>query len=217
MGAGASRNVAADQTGAAVTGLPAPYTREDCMFFTIIPTEDELRRKGEHLVLEVGRQGFRLLRPSTEDPLSLFPWGQIHSWAHGTNRFTFRYFDDGKKAILQHNLLMRDVDPLLQHIQHIIDEILQERKSSAISDESFEELLGRVRGSDPSMHLELVRTAAKMNFFTSEQGRSILELLATGFDKVEVATLLHGRLIDQNRFSLMLEALDCGEDRDNVW
>ena len=46
-------------------------------------------------MLEVGSLGFRLLRPTSEDPLSLFPWGQIHSWAHGTNRFTFRYFDDG--------------------------------------------------------------------------------------------------------------------------
>ena len=29
--------------------------------------------------------------------------------------------------------------------------------------------------------------------------------------------LLHGRLIDQNRFSVMLEALECTTDRDNVW
>jgi hypothetical protein len=29
------------------------------------------------LVLEVGKHGFRLLRPDTEDPLCLFPWGQV--------------------------------------------------------------------------------------------------------------------------------------------
>lgn len=53
-----------------------------------------LLQKNPVLVLEVGKLGFRLLRPDTEDPICLFPWGQVHSWAHGTGRFTFRYFDD---------------------------------------------------------------------------------------------------------------------------
>jgi len=35
--------------------------------------------------------------------------------------------------------------------------------------------------------------------------------------QVEAATVLHSRLIDQNRFCYMLEALDCQADRDNVW
>ena len=52
-------------------------------------------QKGDVLLLEVGSLGFRLLRPTTEDPVFLYPWGQIHSWAHGVKRFTFRYFDDG--------------------------------------------------------------------------------------------------------------------------
>jgi hypothetical protein len=34
---------------------------------------------------------------------------------------------------------------------------------------------------------------------------------------VEAATMLHSRLIDQNRFSNLLAALECQEDRDNVW
>lgn len=52
-------------------------------------------QKGSTLLLEVGDTGFRLLRTGTHDPIFLFPWGQIHSWAHGDCRFTFRYFDDG--------------------------------------------------------------------------------------------------------------------------
>lgn len=35
--------------------------------------------------------------------------------------------------------------------------------------------------------------------------------------QIEASTLLHSHLIDQNRFSYMLEALDCQADRDNVW
>lgn len=35
--------------------------------------------------------------------------------------------------------------------------------------------------------------------------------------QVEAATVLHSRLIDQNRFSYMLEALDCPADQENVW
>ena len=47
------------------------------------------------MLLEVGCLGFRLLRPHSDDCLYAFPWGQIHSWAHTDNRFSFRYFDDG--------------------------------------------------------------------------------------------------------------------------
>lgn len=54
-----------------------------------------LIQKGDVMILEVGSLGFRCLRPTTEAPLLLFPWGQIHSWAHGPDKFTFRYFDDG--------------------------------------------------------------------------------------------------------------------------
>ncbi len=108
-----------------VASLPQPRSRDDCMLFSVVPTEEDLKRvssrretawlarlqlgapaviaspcpacpqKGDVLLLEVGPLGFRLLRPVTEDPLSLYPWGQIHSWAHGDKRFTFRFFDDG--------------------------------------------------------------------------------------------------------------------------
>lgn len=35
--------------------------------------------------------------------------------------------------------------------------------------------------------------------------------------QIEAATILHSRLIDQNRFCNMLEALETQTDRDNVW
>ena len=53
---------------------------------------------------------------------------QVHSWAHGMQLFTFRYFDDGKRALLQYSLGMRDITPLLEHIQSIVELILAERK-----------------------------------------------------------------------------------------
>ncbi len=35
--------------------------------------------------------------------------------------------------------------------------------------------------------------------------------------QVEAARALHVRLIDQNHFGLVLDALDCDDDRENVW
>jgi hypothetical protein len=35
--------------------------------------------------------------------------------------------------------------------------------------------------------------------------------------QVEAARILHARLVDQNHFNLVLEALDCDDDRENVW
>ena len=52
-------------------------------------------QKSAVMLLEVSKLGFRLLRPSTCDPLFMFPWGQIQSWAHGTAKFTFKFYDDG--------------------------------------------------------------------------------------------------------------------------
>ncbi|KAG1673259.1 hypothetical protein FOA52_002539 [Chlamydomonas sp. UWO 241] len=173
--------------------------------------------KGDVLLLEVGPDGFRLLR-HTKEPFCMFPWGQIHSWAHGASVFTFRFFDDGKHAIVQHALSTKDVDTLLACIQKIIEAILAERRKSAISDEAFEALLSDVKASsDSTRQLDKLRQAVQAYTFTSDQGRKLLQQLPTAFDVVEAATVLHPRLIDQNRFSNMLEVLDCQTDRDNVW
>lgn len=51
-------------------------------------------QKSLEMVLEVSRQGFRLLKPGSEDPVAVYPWGQIHSWAQVGTNFAFRYFDD---------------------------------------------------------------------------------------------------------------------------
>jgi len=214
MGGGGSKHV----VDVDVSALSPPDSRpENIMIFSVMPQEGELKKKGDTLLLEVGSLGFRILRPETEDPLALFPWGQIHSWAHGTNRFTFRYFDDGKRAILQHILSMRDVEELLQHIQVIIDAILEERRKSAISDEAFDNLIEQLKESDAGNQLDLIKAAVDTNTFTSDQVREVLDVLSTTFDKVEAATVLHSKLIDQNRFSHVLESLDCHTDRENVW
>ncbi len=99
-----------------VSSLSAPRRQADCLLVAAFPHPDsELKtvrlcvhmilllpsagppcsQKGDVLLLEVGNIGFRLLRSGTEDPINLWPWGQIHSWAHGPNKFTFRYFDEG--------------------------------------------------------------------------------------------------------------------------
>ncbi|GAX80847.1 hypothetical protein CEUSTIGMA_g8282.t1 [Chlamydomonas eustigma] len=214
MGGGSSKQV----VDVDVSALAPPDKRpENIVLFSVMPQEGELKKKGDTLLLEVGNLGFRILRPETEDPLALFPWGQIHSWAHGTSKFTFRYFDDGKRTILQHILSMRDVDDLLQHIQGIIDDILAERRKSAITDEAFDRLIEELKESDAATQLDLIKAAMTSSTFTSDQGREVLDVLPTTFDKVEAATVLHSKLIDQNRFSHVLESLDCHTDRENVW
>ncbi|KAG2494568.1 hypothetical protein HYH03_007334 [Edaphochlamys debaryana] len=225
MGAGASNarpRPPPEPTVAELAALDSPYQKEGgerC--FYCMPNEEDLKKRSTVIALEVGMLGFRLMRPRTEDCLFAYPWGQIHSWAHTDNRFSFRYFDDGKKAVVQYTLFLRDLAPLLEHIQTLIDAILAERKSQAIPVELFAELLREVqngpRSSLTPVDLLQQRQYCDKYYFWAEQGRQLVDALPSSFDKIEVAVLLHGRLIDQNRFSYMLEGLESQADRDNVW
>eukprot|EP00798_Chlamydomonas_sp_ICE-L_P016888 gene16888-23163_t len=191
MGAGVSRPSPPPEVD--TSGLAFPYSKgeQGDMCYFVMPHDEELKKKGDTLILEVGRLGLRLLRNTdSEQPIAQYPWGQIHSWAHTTGRFTFRHFDDGKKTIIPYILYLRDVQAMLDHIANTIELILNERKEQAIGDEAFENLLEQLKHGDPNSKLQQLET-------------------------IEAAVLLHGRLIDQNHFSLMLQVLDGQADRDN--
>ncbi|EFJ51670.1 hypothetical protein VOLCADRAFT_87345 [Volvox carteri f. nagariensis] len=243
MGAGASaaHRTPPEPTAADVAALEQPYyrgAREACYY--CLPYDDDVKREIEGhrmrvcmcicmyrspvVVLEVGPLGFRLLRPNSKDCLFAYPWGQIHSWTHLENRFSFRYFDDGKKKVVQYVLYLRDLPDLLGHIQIVIDSILAERKSLAIPADRFADLLGELEAlpSSPAPAFtspgELLSSHYTAEFyFWSDQGRQLIDAIPSSFDKLEAAVLLHGRLIDQNRFSFVLEGLESQADRDNVW
>ncbi len=51
----------------------------------------------------------------------------------------------------------------------------------------------------------------------SDQGRAALDLCPTSFDKIELAVMLHARLVDQSRFSVVLDGIPDPAERDNVW
>ena len=57
-------------------------------------------------------------------------------------------------------------------------------QSAAISDEAFAQLLLDLAKPDKSGQLDYVMAAACSNYFMSDQGKQVLDLLATGFDKV---------------------------------
>ena len=66
-------------------------------------------------------------------------------------------------------------------------------QSSCISNEDFQKLVEHLKGQDDqSMHVGALRTSAKMNFFTSEQGRKVLELLGTTFDQARALARVLG-------------------------
>ncbi len=55
------------------------------------------------------------------------------------------------------------------------------------------------------------------HYFTSEQGKHIMDALGTNtWDLMEAAVALHGRIVDQPHFTAMLQSLD-EMSRDNVW
>lgn len=216
-GAASSSRAEGEPYWHSITDLAEPIDRGDTKLIYCLPQDEIMRQKSAIMLIEVGPQGFRLLRPETEDPLYCYQWGQIHSWAHTNGKFTFRFFDERNKVILQYNLHMRDLNVLLDHIQKVIDSILEERKSQAITEAEFERLQQSLLTTPDNLRLKTIQTAVKLNFFTAAQGTLLVETLSNSFDKVEAATILHSKLVDQNHFNIILEALDCQDDRENVW
>lgn len=221
---GAASSVQAKARGGPVGGLPAgtswapPRHEGDTVMFMAAPLDDNLPVKtGNQVLLEVSDTGFRVLRADTEDAVSQFPWGQVHSWAHGEERFSFRFFEERNKKITKYLLQMKHVPELMVKIQEVIDRILSDRKSQGISDEEFVKLFEKLANSDQSDRLGCIQSAAQMNYFMAAQGHQLVSACTDAFDKVEAAAALHPRLVDQNHFNTVLEALDCPEDRENVW
>jgi len=193
-------------------GLPAstvwaaPRREGELLLLMASPMENNLLVKtGGTVLLEVGDAGFRVLRADTEDAVAQFPWGQVHSWAHGEDRFSFRYFEERSKKITKYTFQLRHVPELMVKIQEVIDRILTDRKSQSISEAEFEQLRAKLSLSDPGERLQCIQSAAQMNFFMAAQAQALVAACAEAFDKVEAAAVLHPRLVDQNHFNAVLE------------
>ena len=51
-------------------------------------------QKDEVLLLEVGPEGLRLLRPGMEVPVGGWKWPQIHSWESSRVYFSFKFYEE---------------------------------------------------------------------------------------------------------------------------
>ncbi|KAK3245359.1 hypothetical protein CYMTET_45068 [Cymbomonas tetramitiformis] len=209
MGAGAS----SAQTDPAYV---VPVKRNDATLFLATPNNDNVKAKAPQVLIEISPHGFRLLRLKTEEPLWDFPFPQIHSWGHLPNKFSFRFYEERSKGIVLYSFETKLVDDLLQFIHTTIEHILSERKSKSMPDTEFNDLLQRIKESQPADRLEQLKTSSKLNYFTAAQGEQLVACLDGTFDKVEGAVTLHFCLVDQNHFSAVMRSLEDNADKENV-
>mmetsp|Transcript_573 Transcript_573/g.1812 ORF Transcript_573/g.1812 Transcript_573/m.1812 type:complete len:239 (-) Transcript_573:2968-3684(-) len=213
MGAGASSHSKAN-----FPEFKDPVPRPDgSVLYLVTPMDDAVRQRSAQVLLEVSAQGFRLLRPSGEEPLLAFPFPQVHSWAHATDKFSFRFFEERTKEIKQYAFVLDQVPHLMDTIRGKIGQILEDRKSKSMGQEGFDELLAKLKDPGTISKLEALKAAVAGSYFSSEQGKDMVMCVESSFDKVEAACALHPRLVDQNHFSRVLEALEDRADRENVW
>ena len=184
--------------------------------FDVVPMSENLQRHRAGLRLEVTGGGFRLLRLATDDAVHAFPFPQIHSWAHSHNTFSFRYYMEKSKRVDSYIFSTANVDQILACIHDTVDTILSERKRNGIPPEDMAKLLDAIKSTGGDV-VERVKTAATMNYFTSEQAYEIAQAMEDDFDRIEVICTLHANLIDQHHFSKVLTALASPEDKENVW
>ncbi|GMH33757.1 hypothetical protein BSKO_01591 [Bryopsis sp. KO-2023] len=168
-------------------------------------------------MLEIGQDGFRLLRPDDLDPCLACPWGLVHSWSTNGPTFSFRVFEERAKDLVSYTMALEEADNLFREIQNTIKGILDEKKEFAIAVPDFEILHKQILAEQSGDRLGLLKQSLVKHFFTSLQGQRIVQAMDNSFDKVEAALLLHAKLIDVSHFQTVLDALECQEDRENVW
>ncbi|KAK9812797.1 hypothetical protein WJX72_003994 [[Myrmecia] bisecta] len=212
---------AASQAADAVAPI-VPETGEHCVasgvsLFPAYSLDASLQQRGAEVLIEIGREGFRIVRAKTLEPLAAFPFAEVHSWSHGPTRFSFKYYDDRVRTVVDYSFRLNCVGELLAAINRVINEIMSEREGHMVSGSEFAALHEALAGQAPDARLAFIIATAKDKFFTAAQGRQLMASLDSNFDKMDVACALHQRLVDQTQFSVLLGQLESTADVDNVW
>ena len=106
---------------------------------------------------------------------------------------------------------------ILQSLQKIVTEVLNGRKERALNEGEVIDLLSNLNKGGARSQLEVLRSRVEGRYLTSEKAFLVASCITNDFDKMEATLFLQSHLIDQNKFSRILETFESEEERQNVW
>ena len=94
---------------------------------------------------------------------------------------------------------------------------IKKKRIEPMSEEKFLQLIDMLKKAPfESDRMDIVRTAAKDNFFTSEQVRKIMETFQFDENRIRVARILYPRVVDRENFFVVYSALDHSSSREEL-
>ena len=106
---------------------------------------------------------------------------------------------------------------ILQTLQKIVTEVLNGRKESALNEGEVIDLLSNLNKGGARTQLEVLRSRVEGRYLTSEKAFLVASSFSDTFDKMEATLFLQSHLVDQNKFSRILETFESDEERQNIW
>jgi len=95
--------------------------------------------------------------------------------------------------------------------------VSKRKRIEPMPQDKFQKLLDMLRKEAfESSKLDIVRTAAKDNFFTSEQVKEIMETFKFDENRIKVAKILYPRVVDRENFFIVYSALTYSSSREEL-
>ena len=142
----------------------------------------------------------------------------IHSWSPASKSILF-VCTNSNMELYSIELSTTQCDAILKCLQQIVKQVLTSRKERALSETEVIDLLSAMRAAKTGSksQLDVLKTRVSGRYLTSDKAFLVTSSFSDTFDKMEATLFLQSHLVDQNKFSRILEAFESDEEVRNIW
>ena len=182
----------------------------------------ELAKRTSSAFLEISNFGIRLLNREDKQVIKAIPMSLIHSWSPEAKSIVF-VCTSSNMDLYPIELATTQTEEILKTLHGIVSEVLLGRKENALNEEEVIGLLTSLNnkvGLQKESQLDILKgllDGDRRRYLTSEKAFLVASSFSDTFDKMEATLFLQSHLIDQNKFSRVLESFESEEERQNVW
>ncbi|UPQ98230.1 DUF4476 domain-containing protein [Chloropicon primus] len=175
-------------------------------------------KRTDKALLEISKFGIRILDRSDNQVIKAIAMSLIHSWSPEARSIVF-VCTNGNMDLYSIELSTTQCEEILSCLQQIVSQVLSTRKEQALNETEVIDLLSSLNkqnGSSDMSQLEVLKSQVEGRYLTSEKAFLVASSFSDTFDKMEATLFLQSHLVDQNKFSKILETFE-SEERQNIW
>lgn len=175
------------------------------------------KQRTDKALLEISKFGIRILDRADNQVIKAIAMSLIHSWSPEPRSIVF-VCTNGSMELYSIDLGTTQCNEILSCLQNIVSEVLRTRKERALNETEVCSLLSSLnRQCGTESQLEVLKSRVEGRFLTSEKAFLVASSFSDTFDKMEATLFLQSHLVDQNKFSRILETFESDEERQNIW